>query len=123
MDTDVMIEILDRKSRLGAAAAKKLLESGEKVGTTSLAMHEILFGLVKYGKPTDAVEPFPVFPFEGADAKISSKLEVELEKEGTPIQRMDTMIAAIAINRGARLYTFNSDHFTRMSKFGLRLLD
>lgn len=118
-----MIEILDKRSKLGGAAAKKLLESGEKVGTTSLAVHEILYGLVKYGKPADSIEPFPVVPFEGPDARLSSKLEVELEKEGAPIQRMDTMIAAIAINRGARLYTFNFDHFVRMSGFGLRLFD
>ncbi len=118
-----MIEILDKKSKRGDESAKKLLESGERVGTTSLAVREILYGLAKYGKPTGAVERLPALPFEQSDAKLSSMMEVELQKEGMPAQRTDTVIAAVAINRGARLFTFNSEHFARMARFGLRLFE
>ena len=51
LDTDVLIEILDKKSKRGSQAFDRLLESGEEVTTTSTNLHEILYGLHKYGKP------------------------------------------------------------------------
>ncbi len=42
---------------------------------------------------------------------LSSKLEFDLGKRGRRIARTDSMIAAIAINRKLKLYTFNKKHF------------
>jgi predicted nucleic acid-binding protein len=48
-------------------------------------------------------------------------LELEAEKSGKPIRRTDAIIAAITINNGAILYTFDLKHFDPIKKMGLKL--
>lgn len=43
--------------------------------------------------------------------QFSAKLEVKAEKKGDKVPRFDAMIAAIAINRGLKVFTFNKKHF------------
>ncbi len=38
-------------------------------------------------------------------------IEIFDKKKGNKIPRFDSMIAAVAINRGFKLFTFNRDHF------------
>ena len=47
---------------------------------------------------------------------VSSKIENDLEKKGKTIPRFDAMIAAIAINRNAKIYTFNIKHFKNINQ-------
>ncbi|HEX7627549.1 MAG TPA: hypothetical protein VF354_01335 [Candidatus Methanoperedens sp.] len=54
---------------------------------TSLNFNEILYGMYKYA---DKQKP---------------------EKKGNKVPRFDAMIAAVAINRVFKLFTFNKDHF------------
>ena len=49
IDTDVLIEILDKKSVKGDEALKQILQSEEEICTTVINIHEILYGLHKYG--------------------------------------------------------------------------
>jgi len=44
-----------------------------------------------------------------------------MEKGGRKVARLDCMIAAIAINRDAYLYTLNTKHFTGFEEFRLKL--
>jgi len=46
VDTDVLIEILDRRSVKGEKALEKLVESGESVCITVINLHEVLYGLI-----------------------------------------------------------------------------
>jgi len=52
-----------------------------------------------------------VTDFTKNDAALSAKLEVKAEKKGSKAPRLDAMIAAVAINRGFKLFTFNKKHF------------
>ena len=47
---------------------------------------------------------------------LSAKIENDLEKKGRPNTRIDTMIAAIAINNNAKIFTFNKKHFKEIKK-------
>jgi tRNA(fMet)-specific endonuclease VapC len=123
LDSDVLIEILDKKSSKGDEALKKVVESGEKIATTAINLHELLYGLHKYGKPVKELLQMPVFDYTKNDAILASKIELRAEKKGKAISRTDAMIAAIAINNGARLYTFNSKHFLDTAKEGLVLFE
>ena len=122
LDTDVLIEIFDRRSVKGDEALSRILECNEDVATTSINMHEILYGLQKYAKTVKEVSFLPVLDYTRRDAELSAELEVKAERLGTPIRRTDTMIAAIALNRGASLYTFDLGHFNALKPFGLKLL-
>ena len=121
IDSDVLIEILDRKSEKGAEALKCILASGEEVCTTVISIHEVLFGLRKFGKPVKELLQLPVLEYKKNDAIVSSKLELEIEQTGKPISRTDAMVAAIAINNNAVLYTFNIRHFESLKTQGLKL--
>ncbi|MBS7646628.1 type II toxin-antitoxin system VapC family toxin [Candidatus Bathyarchaeota archaeon] len=122
LDTDVLIEIFDRQSNRGDEALTKLLEKGEDVATTVINLHEILYGLEKYAKPVRDVLLLPVLEYTKRDAQLSAELELKAESSGTPARRTDAMIAAIVLNRGASLFTFDLKHFNIFKSFGLKLL-
>jgi predicted nucleic acid-binding protein len=112
VDTDVLIEIFDKHSTKGEYALKTLERTGEEITIASITLHELLYGLQKYGKTkTPEIERLETIEFTKEDAILSSKLELDAEKQGQKVPRMDTMIAAIAINRKAKLFTFNQKHF------------
>lgn len=113
IDTDVLIEILDKKSKKGEAALKKIEDAREDVTLTSLNLHEILFSFYKYANNSivEKILLLDAIDFTKKDSILSAKLELKAEKKGNKIPRFDTMIAAVAINRGFKLFTFNKKHF------------
>lgn len=113
VDTDVLIEIFNKNSEKGGDALKHIEKTGEDVAITSLNLHEVLYGLYKYAykDKIDKILLLDVIDFKKEDARLSSKLEFELEKKGRRIARTDSMIAAIAINRKHKLFTFNKKRF------------
>ena len=121
LDTDVLIEIFDRDSERGDEALEAILGSGEDIATTSINLHEILYGMEKYAKPVKDVLLLPVLDYTKRDALISAEIEVEAERSGSAIRRTDAMIASVAINHGTLLYTFNKKHFKPLEDMGLKL--
>lgn len=121
LDTDVLIEIFDRGSEKGDDALEAILESGEDIATTSINLHEILYGLEKYAKPVRDVLLLPVIGYTRRDARLSAEVELRAEGMGKAIRRTDSMIAAVAMNHGASLYTFDLKHFQPIVNMGLRL--
>ena len=121
LDSDVLIEILDRKSEKGDQALKQTIESKEEAATTVISLHEVLYGLHKYGKPVEDLLLLPILSYTKKDAMLSSKIELEAEKKGKIVYRTDAMIAAITINEDAKLYTFNLKHFEALQDLGLEL--
>ena len=124
LDTDVLIEVLDRRSERGAKALDKLGGfPDDTVATTSINLHEILYGCIRHSKPVGGLSALHVLPFTKVDSELSSRMESDLEGSGAKVQRADAMIAAIAVNNGARLFTYNAAHFQRMASHGLRLVE
>jgi len=121
IDSDVLIELLDRKSEKGDQALKQVIESKEEVATTVISLHEVLYGLHKYSKPVQELLSLPILSYTKKDAVLSSKIELEAEKKGKTVCRTDAMIAAITINNNAKLYTFNLRHFEALQNLGLEL--
>ncbi|HDQ06992.1 MAG TPA: type II toxin-antitoxin system VapC family toxin [Candidatus Bathyarchaeota archaeon] len=121
VDTDVLIEIFDRKSVKGKEALNMILDSGEVACITAINLHEILFGLEKYAKPVKEVLRLPVLGYLKRDACVAAKMELEMERSGCAIRRTDAMIAAVTVNNGAVLFTFDLKHFKPLEKLGLKL--
>jgi len=119
LDTNVLIEIFDKKSEKGDEAIKKIIDAGEEVSTTVINLHEILYGLQKYAKPVKDVLQLPVLNYTREDASLSAEIELEAEKRGTPVRRTEAMIAAITINNKASLYTLDLKHFKPIKALGL----
>lgn len=121
IDTDVLIDIFDKQSERGNLALKKLERSEEDIAITSINLHEILFGHYKINKKVRDIVYIDTIEFNKNDAGLSAKIEYDLEKKGKTISRTDTMIAAIAINRKAKFFTFNKKHFQIIKQ--LKLFD
>lgn len=116
LDSDVLIEILEKNSKKGQHILNELRKFNEEFGTTALNLEEILFGVFKRTntKTLPSSHPlnlFPTFPFTDEDAKISAKLEVEMELAGKKKPRGDMLIAAIAIRMNAKFLSLNLKHF------------
>jgi tRNA(fMet)-specific endonuclease VapC len=121
LDSDVVIEILDKKSQKGEEALKRALVNGEELCIPVISVHEVLYGLHKFGKSSKELMQLPVLEYTKNDAALSSQIELQAEKEGKPIKRTDAMIATIAINNNATLFTFNLKHFEPLKKQGLMI--
>ncbi|MFH1100604.1 MAG: type II toxin-antitoxin system VapC family toxin [Methanobacteriota archaeon] len=120
VDTDVLIEIFDKHSLKGDNAIEKIEQSGEQVAITSVSLLEILYGIYKYGKnKIPEVERLETIDFSKEDASLAAKLELDAEKKGHHLSRTDAMIAAIALNKKAKLFTFNTKHFQDIPKLVL----
>ena len=87
---------------------------------------ELLTGAFKSQDPRsqiarlDAVKNrFDVLPFDLPAAEQAAKVRAHLERQGTPIGPVDTMIAGIALSQELTLVTRNTREFERVP--GLRL--
>jgi predicted nucleic acid-binding protein len=81
IDTDVLIEISDMRSKKGDHIYQKILTSGDDVAITSITMYEALHGLMKYAKPFQHLFSFHVCEFSNEDAQQAARLELNLEKK------------------------------------------
>ena len=119
LDTDVLIEIFDKESKRGDETLARIESTADEVWTTVLNLHEVLYGCLRSSRPVDRLLGLDALPFTLEDAKLSSKIEAGLEKKGSMVERMDTMIAATVINGGGKICTYDLRHFERMKEFGL----
>lgn len=124
LDTDTLIYILKRRPPAVASRFEKL--SPEDVAVSVVTLAELLFGAEKSREPAEArravervAEVLRVVPFDDDAARAYGKLRSRLEKRGTPIGALDTLIAAHALSLRATLVTNNTREFSRVP--GLRL--
>ncbi len=121
IDTDVLIEISDRRSEKGEQIYQTIISTGEDIAITSITLYETLYGLMKFKKPFYYLSLFHVYEFSKEDAHQAARLDIELEKKGKKIKRTDIIIASTTINKGATLCSFDQD-FQELEEMGLRLL-
>jgi len=116
LDTDAIIELLEKRSKIGEEVYSSLISSGEPIGTTAINLHELLYGLKKYAKTLKELLQMHVIDYTKEDAELSSQIELGMERAGMAVRRADTMIAAIAINHSMKLFTLDTKHFEPLSK-------
>ena len=119
LDTDIIIEIYDKKSAYGESSLRKIEESGDNFYTTAINTQEVLYGLPKYAKQAEYILQIPTLEYNREDAKLAAELEWRTETKGKKIARVDAMIAAITINNNAKLYTNNRKHFSNIADLEL----
>lgn len=122
LDTDVIIELVDKHSDKGESIMEKIADSDEGYCTSSINIHEVLYGIYKYSKDRASVARIPTIAYTKEDGELSSRLEIYAERNGKTVPRMDAMIASVAINNNFAFYTLDS-HFRVFLDSGLRLFD
>jgi tRNA(fMet)-specific endonuclease VapC len=126
LDTNTCIAIIKRKPPqvLKRFNAYKVGE----IGISWVTLAELEFGVAKsqhIQKNQEALEEF-ILPLEIANfdrevARVYGRIRVILEKKGTPIGSLDTMIGAHALAQGLTLATNNTKEFSRIK--GLTIVD
>lgn len=93
---------------------------------SSITLAELEFGIAKSAKPEknrkhfqELLLPFEILPFDSQAAIEYGIIRNCLEKAGSPIGPLDTLIAAHALSLGACLVTNNEREFSRVP--GLRV--
>ncbi len=96
-----------------------------EIGVCSVVAAELAYGVAKSGSTRNrqALEmflaPLVILPFDEAALWVYGDLRAELERKGTPIGSLDTMIAAHALSQQSTLVTNNTREFARVPGLAL----
>lgn len=125
LDTDVCIAILNRDERIQPHLER---HSPSELRMSAITLAELRFGVAKSTQPKRAQSNLRVLrskvavsPFDEEATERYGELRALLEKRGTPIGPLDTLIAAHALSLGRVLATHNTREFRRVP--GLRVED
>ena len=123
LDTHICIYIINAKPP-GVLARFQQYRLGD-IGLCSVVAAELAFGVAKSGSARNrqALEmflaPLTILPFDAPAVWAYGDLRGDLERRGTPIGSLDTMIAAHALSQQAMLVTNNTREFAKVP--GLQL--
>ena len=123
LDTNICIYIINAKP---AAVLRRFQQyrMGE-IGLCSVVAAELAFGVAKSGSARNrqALEmflaPLAILPFDDPAFWAYGDLRAELERRGSPIGSLDTMIAAHALSQKAPLVTNNTREFSMVPELRL----
>ena len=119
LDTDTCIYALKQNERV----LRQLLSAArEDVAVSVITEAELRTGAAKSSHPTKTVRlvenflvPLTLLEFTSIDAIAYAAVRSKLEREGTPIGPLDTLIASQAIARNLVLVSNNEREFRRVA--------
>ena len=126
LDTNICIAIIKQKP-IDILQKFSAYQVGD-ICISSVTLAELRYGVAKsqyQEKNQTALDefilPLKVAHFEEAAASVYGALRASLEKKGTPIGALDTMIGAHALSLNLTLVTNNTKEFNRI--VGLKVID
>ena len=123
LDTNICIHVINAKPPAVLERFRQY-RMGE-IGLCSVVAAELAYGVAKSGSARNrqALEmflaPLIILPFDDAAVWSYGNLRAELERKGTPIGALDTMIAAHALSQQSTLVTNNTREFARVPGLAL----
>ena len=123
LDTNICIHVINAKPPAVLERFRQY-RMGE-VGLCSVVAAELAYGVAKSGSARNrqALEmflaPLIILPFDDEAVWAYGNLRAELERKGTPIGALDTMIAAHALSQQSTLVTNNTREFARVPGLAL----
>jgi len=119
LDTNICIYALKGHPRI---LNKLLSKSPATIWVSVITEAELRAGAAKSSSPTKSLralgnflKPLHIVEFTSLDAVAYAHVRSRLEKAGTPIGPMDTLIGAHAVSRHLTLVTNNEREFSRIS--------
>ena len=126
LDTNICVFLIRKRS--DSIRAHILRHQVGEIGVSSITEAELRFGADKSSDPVKnhaILDRFfltlPVLDFDSDCAREYGKIREFLEKNGSPIGSLDTLIAAHALSAGLTVVTNNTREFQRMP--GLSVVD
>jgi tRNA(fMet)-specific endonuclease VapC len=122
LDTNVCIALINGEPSIVRSRFQKATNSGSHVLVSSIAAHELWYGVAKSKKQdfnrkrleTFLSGPILILPFEEPDARVAGAVRAALEALGKPIGAYDVLIAGQAVNHHLTLVTANVSEFSRV---------
>ena len=122
LDTNACIALINGTSIPVRRRFKKAIADGAVVCLSTVALHELWYGVAKSEKRDYNTErvlaflsgPIHLLPFDEADARAAGEVRALLEKERRPIGAYDSLLAGQAVRRGFTLVTANTKEFARV---------
>jgi len=121
LDTNTCIYIIKQKPPDIIRRFKRTEVS--QIGISSITLSELVYGVSKSSRPeqnqialTQFIAPLEILPYGDEAAQYYGNLRAHLEKPGTPIGSLDTIIAAHALSLSCTLVTNNEKEFNRIPK-------
>ena len=119
LDTNACIHVIRRQPQ---TVLRRLENYGiGEVGVSSVTVAELRYGAEKSSRPEQNLEalgrfllPLEVLAFGGEAAAAYGRVRAVLERAGTPIGPLDTLIAAHAVSVSVTLVTNNTREFQRV---------
>lgn len=122
IDTDICVDFLrDREPGKGKFLRAVAEFMPHITAITSFELHLGHIKMKKRENLDDFINQFHILSFDSKAAKITAKIQAELDEKGTGISIPDTLIAGICIANNVPLLTNNMKHFTRVKS--LRLIE
>jgi tRNA(fMet)-specific endonuclease VapC len=123
LDTNICIHVIN--ARPPAVLERFRQHRMGEIGVCSVVAAELAYGVAKSGSTRNRqalkmfLAPLMILPFDEAALWVYGDLRAELERKGTPIGSLDTMIAAHALSQQSRLVTNNTREFARVPGLAL----
>ena len=118
LDTNICIHVINAKPP--AVLERFRQHRMGEIGLSSVVAAELAYGVAKScsARNRQALEmflaPLIILPFDEAALWAYGELRAELERKGSPIGALDTMIAAHALSQQSTLVTNNTREFARV---------
>ena len=120
LDTNVCVDVMRGRNRSVRERLCALLP--RDVCVSSITLSELEYGACKSSDQernrlliAEFMSPVDVMPYDDACAPHYGRVRADLERQGTPIGPLDTMIAAHALALNLTLVTNNEREFRRVS--------
>lgn len=117
IDSDLLIAIVN-KSQDAEEKMRELMDSEDYLGTTVFNVQEVVYGILdskdkkNYVRTLDFLKSFNILGYGLESALKGAEIDHYLEKKGSHIGFMDTMIAAVCLSNNASIITRNVKHFS-----------
>ena len=119
LDTNACVDLIRGKAPRLFGRLQRL--KVDEAAMSSITLAELQYGVAKSSDParhedllTQFCAPLAIMPFDSAAAETYGRMRAELERAGTPIGPLDTLIAAHALALDVTLVTGNEREFARV---------
>lgn len=120
LDTNTCVDLIRRRNE--RILRRMLRLRPDDMCVSSVTLSELEYGAAKSADPAknrlaliEFMTPLAVADYDDAVAPVYGRVRAELERAGTPIGPLDTMIAAHALSLGLTVVTANEGEFRRVS--------
>ena len=118
LDTNTIIYFF---KGMGHVTQKMASKSPREIAISAITLYELEVGIAKSSHPKKIkkgldsfVSRITVLPFSSPQARACAQIRADLERKGTPIGPLDTLIAGTAVSANAVLVTHNRKEFERV---------